>query len=163
MSISESSVDVEPWIIYFCFFALPDSSRQSRLFATGGHRGVSFLMTAFILRAGIRSMRATLTCRATLIANRFIGRTILLEFNTILCVHRQTMPFDPTSYRSTYPCIINALFSHVNPPTLSFYYRRLCKFLVKRRFYTINFSQGLNVLWKNCVLSIFQSDFNLFQ
>lgn len=75
---------VESWIIHLRFFALPGSSRAKAACSRRAVTGVSFLMTAFILRAGVRSMRATLTCRATLIANRFIGPTILLEFNAIL-------------------------------------------------------------------------------
>lgn len=100
---------IESWIIHLCFFAHFPVPLTRIISSRRVVIGVSFLMMAFILRPGVRSMRATLTCRATLIANRFIDWTILLEFNTILCVRR--WPSEQWAYVST---IINALFSHVN-------------------------------------------------
>ena len=100
---------IEFWIIYLCFFAHFPVLLTRIISSRRAVIGVSFLMMAFILRPGVRSMRTTLTCRAKLIANRFIDWTILLEFNTILCVRR--WPSKQWAYVSI---IINALYSHVN-------------------------------------------------
>jgi len=66
-------------------------------------------MTAFILGAGDASR--VLTCGATLIANRFIGRAILSEFNAILCACRQRSTILHSMLFHSAP-----LLSHVDPP-----------------------------------------------
>lgn len=111
--------------------------------------GASFLMTAFILGAwpGVRGpwMRGSaLTCRAALIANRFIGRTILLEFNAILYAPvvdraraRATRRFDRSRRRrrTSRAIILTRYFPHVDPAFINValpYCRRLHKSSVPR-------------------------------
>lgn len=92
-------------LLFFCDLQLLSPETSIRYGRSSGSRSLWWHLFS---EAGVRSMRAAFTCRAMLIANRFIGPAILLEFNAILCARRRTT--NSTSRRYLSPLLTRAIF-----------------------------------------------------